>query len=120
MHDTGMRHVWDMLCRKVYANLACQLMVAEVKSEEAWHARYKAGLASWRMLRTQQALRIFNERLAGEWGEPECCLAIFQQLSEQQESAFEVGPAQLSIRVAHNGERLPLDCLTGKHLLHPL
>ena len=86
-----------MVYRKVYATLACQLTVAEVKSEEAWHARYESGLASWRTLRTQHALRLFNERLAGEWGEPESCLAIFQQLSQQQKSAFEVGPTYLFI-----------------------
>lgn len=72
-------------------------MVAEVKSEEAWHARYEAGLASWRMLRTQHALHLFRERLAGEWGEPEPCLAIFRQLSQQQQSAYEVSPTYLSI-----------------------
>lgn len=97
IHGTSMRHVCDMLCRKVYANLACQLMVAEVKSEEAWHACYEAGLSSWRTLRTQHALSLFNQRLAGEWGEPESCLATFRQLSQQQESAYEVGHAYLSI-----------------------
>lgn len=78
------------MCRKVYANLTCQLMVAEVRSEEAWHARYEAGLASWRTLRTRHAVSLFNERLAGEWAEPEPCLAIYHQLSQQQASAYEV------------------------------
>lgn len=88
-----------MVYRKVYANLACQLMVAEVKSEEAWHARYESGLASWRTLRTQHAVCLFNKRLAGEWGEPEACLVIFRQLSQQQESAYEVGLTCLSIEL---------------------
>ncbi len=80
-----------MVHRKVYSTLTCQLKVAEVKSEEAWHACYQAGLASWRTLRTQHAVRLFNERLAGEWAEPQPCLAIYQQLSQQQASAYEVG-----------------------------
>ena len=120
MRGTVVHHLCDMLYRKVYASLACQLMVAEVNSEESWQARYKAGLASWRMLRTQHALRLFNERLAGEWGEPESCLAIFRQLSQQQQSAYEVGPSYLSIQAAHNVEHLPVICLSGKFLLHSL
>ena len=109
--------------RKVYANLARQLMVAEVKSEEAWHARYEAGLASWRTLRTQHALRLFNERLAGEWGEPEPCLAIYQQLSQQQGSAYEVrlcAPALPHDAPTHMEHLALLICLTGRQSLHCL
>ena len=77
-------------CRKVYIGLAQQLMIAEVKSEEAWHARFEAGLASWRMLRTQHAVRLFNDRLANELAAPEPCLAIYRELSQDQASAYQV------------------------------
>lgn len=87
----------DMKYRKVYATLTCQLKVAEVKSEEAWHARYEAGLASWRTLRTQHALRLFDERLAGEWAEPQPCLGIYRELSLQQASAYEVGMLHMPV-----------------------
>ncbi|KAL3136899.1 hypothetical protein ABBQ32_006507 [Trebouxia sp. C0010 RCD-2024] len=82
--------------RKVYANLTCQLKVAEVKSEEAWHARYEAALASWRTLRTQHAVHLFGERLAGDWAEPQPCLVIYQQLSQQQESAYQETTSHLA------------------------
>ena len=65
-------------------------MIAEVKSEEAWHARFEAGLASWRMLRTQHAVRLFNDRLANELAAPEPCLAIYRELSQDQASAYQV------------------------------
>lgn len=77
-------------CRKVYIGLAQQLMIGEVKSEEAWHARFEAGLASWRMLRTQHAVRLFNDRLANELAAPEPCLAIYRELSQDQASAYQV------------------------------
>lgn len=105
-----------MVYRKVYANLACQLMVAEVKSEEVWHAQFEAGLASWRTLRTQHALRLYNERLAGEWGEPESRLAIFRQLSQEQKTAYEVGlhtHTHLPVLIAQYLKLLPLECLSG-------
>lgn len=86
-----------MVYRKVYANLTCQLKVAEVKSEEAWHARYEAALASWRTLRTQHAVHLFGERLAGDWAEPQPCLVIYQQLSQQQESAYQVGVLHMPV-----------------------
>ena len=91
--------VYAMMFRKVYANLTCQLKVAEVKSEEAWHARYEAGLASWRTLRTQHAVRLFNESLAGEWAEPQPYLVIYQHLSQQQESAFQVCMLHMPVEV---------------------
>ncbi len=78
------------LCRKVYTNLMRQLMVAEVNFEEAWHACFDAGLASWRTLRTQHAVRLFNDRLASELAEPEPCLEIFRQLTRDQASAYQV------------------------------
>ena len=66
-------------------------MIADVKSEEAWHARFEAGLASWRTLHTQHAVRLFNTRLAGELAEPERCLAIFKDLTRDQAAAYQVG-----------------------------
>lgn len=68
-----------------------QLMIADVRSEEAWHARFEAGLASWRTLRTQHAVHLFNMRLAGELAEPEPCLALFKDLTRDQASAYQVG-----------------------------
>lgn len=109
--------VRTMHCRKVYANLACQLMVAEVKSEEAWHARFEAGLASWRTLRTQHALGLYNDRLAGEWGEPESRLVIFRQLSQEQKIAYEVGlhtHTHVLVLVVRYVEHLPVECLAGQ------
>ena len=82
-------------CRKVYTTLTQQLMIAEVKAEEAWHSRFEAGLASWRTLRAQHAVRLFNERLAGELAEPEPCLAIFRQLTHDQTLAYQVHMAPL-------------------------
>ena len=73
-------------------------MIAEVKAEEAWHARFEAGLASWRTLRTHHAVRLFNERLAGELAEPEPCLAIFKQLTHDQALAYQVHTGPLCIR----------------------
>ena len=75
-----------------------QLMIAEVKAEEASHARFEAGLASWRTLRTQHAMRLFNERLAGELAEPTACLAIFKQLTHDQTLAYQVYTGPLCIR----------------------
>ena len=82
-------------CRKVYTTLTQQLMIAEVKAEEAWHSRFEAGLASWRTLRTQHAVHLFNDRLAGELAEPEPCLAIFRQLTHNQTLAYQVHMAPL-------------------------
>ena len=72
-------------------------MIAEVKAEEAWHARFEAGLASWRTLRTHHAVRLFNERLAGELAEPEPCLATFKQLTHDQALAYQVHTGPLCI-----------------------
>ena len=76
--------------RKVYTSLTCQLTVAEVRFEEAWHARFAAGLASWRTLRTQHAISLFNARLAGELSEPDARLDIFRLLRQDQAAAYQV------------------------------
>lgn len=98
-------------------------MVAEVNSEEAWHARFEAGLASWRTLRTQHALRLYNEHLAGEWGEPESRLAIFRQLSQEQKIASDVGlhtHTHLPVLAAQREKHLPVECPDGRLLLQYL
>lgn len=83
-----------------------QLMIAEVKAEEAWHARFEVGLASWRTLRTQHAVRLFNERLAGELAEPEPCLAVFRQLTHDQTLAYQVQMAPLQVHLQLNKDNL--------------
>lgn len=75
-------------CRKAYADLAEQLSIGEVKAEEAWHASFEAGLASWRTLRTQHAIRVFKDRIADEWTEPQPCLLLFEELTKAQQSAY--------------------------------
>ena len=72
-------------------------MVSEVQCEEAWLTRFEAGLASWRMLRTQHIITLYNERLAGEWAEPQPRLALYQQLSQRQATAYKVSCAKCAV-----------------------
>ena len=74
----------------MYTSLTCQLTVAEVRFEEAWHARFASGLASWRTLRTQHAIGLFNARLAGELSEPDARLDIYRLLRQDQAAAYQV------------------------------
>ena len=61
-----------------------------MNAEEAWHARYEAGVADWRTLRTQHAIQAFKDRVADEWTEPQPCLALFAELTQAQQSAHKV------------------------------
>lgn len=86
---------FEYWCRKAYADLAERLRIGEVKAEKAWHARYDAGLASWRTLRTQHAIQAFKNRVAAEWTQPQPCLVLFAELRQAQKSAYQVCAAVL-------------------------
>ena len=76
-------------------------MIAEVQAEETWHTAFQQGVASWRTLRTQHAIRLFCERLSSELAGPQPFLAVYKDLSHDQAAAYQVYSVPYRLDRAH-------------------
>jgi hypothetical protein len=79
-----------LTCRCAYADLLKRLGVAEIEAERSRRAHWESSLVSWRTLRSEHAVQLFQQRIrSSEFADPPERLKLFESMRSWQQDTMQ-------------------------------